>query len=210
MAYSMTWDNLENVFEDPGNMRTKPAGADNCTTPIGDPIGAAHLFENQTPGPLDDQIVNGIRFLTFYRTCAAREVNGNVANFNPVVISEISLPTGKKYIFKYNEYGEITKIFYPSGSYERFEYGQVNPIGFSALEVYQQGNRGVLKRYVSFNGTTEDQEWTYQQQSLTITTIAPDGTRTERDVFEGYGLGFGFEDPRNGRVRLDRAGGLRH
>ena len=45
--------------------------------------------------------------------------------FNPVVLNQITLPNGQHYEFLYNQYGEISKITYPTGSYETFEYGGV-------------------------------------------------------------------------------------
>lgn len=62
--------------------------------------------------------------------------------FNPVVLSEVKLPNGKSYKFKYNRYGEITKIIHPSGSVETFEYQHFHPID-GPTEYYGQTNRGV-------------------------------------------------------------------
>ncbi len=50
--------------------------------------------------------------------------------FNPVVLHSLTLPVGSRYTFKYNRYGEITKIIYPTGAYERFQYAQVPALTF--------------------------------------------------------------------------------
>src|ERR1051325_6787800 len=52
-------------------------------------------------------------------------VYGDYAVFNPVVPAEIVLPNGQHYLFTYNVFGEITKVVYPTGAYERFDYAAV-------------------------------------------------------------------------------------
>src|SRR5207244_3854429 len=42
--------------------------------------------------------------------------------FNPVVLAEIILPNGQSYKFSYNEFGEIDKVSYPTGGYQRYIY----------------------------------------------------------------------------------------
>ncbi|MBK6591158.1 MAG: hypothetical protein IPG22_23120 [Acidobacteria bacterium] len=44
--------------------------------------------------------------------------------FNPVVLAGVDLPNGQKYEFRYNQYGEITKIVYPTGSFEPSNTGR--------------------------------------------------------------------------------------
>lgn len=94
--------------------------------------------------------------------------------FNPVVLTRITLPNGQTYEFKYNVYGEITKIIYPTGAYERFQYGaapSVQPNG----GVYDQANRGVTDRWASARGDgTDEIHWTHEGWQ----TTAPDGTKT--------------------------------
>jgi hypothetical protein len=45
----------------------------------------------------------------------------NPVVFNPIVLTEIELPTGQKYKFGYNDYGIINRISYPTGGEEQFE-----------------------------------------------------------------------------------------
>ncbi len=67
--------------------------------------------------------------------------------FDPIVLKEIELPNGKKYVFTYNQYGEIDKIVMPTGGYERFAYGTVPGLsGSLGQSVYEQANRGVKDR----------------------------------------------------------------
>ncbi|HEV7642794.1 MAG TPA: RHS repeat-associated core domain-containing protein [Pyrinomonadaceae bacterium] len=200
IPYSLTWANLDEVLEDP-HAETLHYGPDACDSPTGNEVTGAHLFENQSPLPLQDEIINRTRYIRSIRMCAAPFGNGQIADFNPTVISEVVLPNGKKYEFKYNVYGEISKITYPTGSYERFEYGYVEPIGFTAMEVYKQSNRGVAKRYVSFDGTPQNEQiWNYTEN----VTTAPDGSSTERFFYQSVDSGFGFDDPRSGIIKEER------
>jgi RHS repeat-associated protein len=203
LTYQMEWTNLHALFEDT-HSSTKYRGPDKCDSGIlPAPVDGNHLFDNQTPDHTDDQTENQTRYISVQRVCAQNWGTNNSEPFDPLVLASIMLPNGKAYVFKYNEYGEITKITYPTGGYERFEYAHIDPIGVTAREVYTQGNRGVTKRYVSFDGVTEGQEWTYSGGGV-ITTIAPDGSKTERVLHESVSSGFGFEDPRNGMVKEER------
>jgi hypothetical protein len=53
-----------------------------------------------------------------YTQLIGRQQMGNT-NFNPVVLTEIVLPNNLSYKFSYNNYGELDKIIYPSGAYQR-------------------------------------------------------------------------------------------
>lgn len=114
--------------------------------------------------------------------------------FNPIVLTKITLPNGQTYEFKYNVYGEVTKIVYPTGAYERFQYGPA-PVLQPQGPTYDQASRGVTSRWVSEKGDgTDEIQWTYSGWL----TNAPDGTKTQRFVFtEGYQTpkpyGFGSE-----------------
>jgi RHS repeat-associated protein len=115
------------------------------------------------------------------------EVNGTLtdvpARFNPVVLAEVELPNGKSYKFKYNRYGEITKITYPTGSYETFEYTQITPpLATFQTQLFNQTNRGVKERLVYSSAHVLEQRWNYSAQTQAphdstsayiITTIAP-------------------------------------
>jgi hypothetical protein len=121
--------------------------------------------------------------------------------FNPIVLAEIQLPNGKKYEFKYNQFGEISKIIYPTGSYETFQYGYIPPVNGLNHFAYDQTNRGVIERKVyrktAAGGYEMEQRWRYSADILPlpnaaykITTIAPkadnamgDGVKTERFLY---------------------------
>ncbi len=84
------------------------------------------------------------------------------SRFNPVVLAGIDLPNGKSYTFKYNRYGEISKIIYPTGSFETFEYAVVTPLSKFVELAYNQTNRGVKNHKVYQAGaTTPEQTWRY-------------------------------------------------
>lgn len=123
--------------------------------------------------------------------------------FNAKVLTKITLPNGQKYEFKYNIYGEIEKVIYPTGAYERFLYGEVPALLPSTSGHYDQANRGVLERWVSAKGDgTDEQHWIYDGWQ----TTAPDGTKTQQffvtdspynDQLYGFGnpyLGKSYED----------------
>ncbi|MBK6751108.1 MAG: hypothetical protein IPG67_14160 [Acidobacteria bacterium] len=126
------------------------------------------------------------------------------SRFNPVVLSEVELPNGKKYVFKYNRYGEVTKIVYPAGSYETFEYHKITPLNGGNSAAYDQTNRGVKERRLFDADNALQQRWQYFAVLGKITTIAPkgddalgDGIRTERAVYSQWSDGgnFGFSSP---------------
>lgn len=137
--------------------------------------------------------------------------------FNPQVLSEIKLPNGKKYIFKYNRYGEISKIIYPTGSYETFTYGRMKPMNGSGNNAYDQTNRGVTERSVYDASGAIQQRWQYSAEVVDsrykITTRAPKGNdpyanyiQSERFLYidNADGGNFGFSDPRAGMPKEER------
>ncbi len=139
-------------------------------------------------------------------------VSPNVA-FNPIVLYQIILPNGQAYTFNYNIYGEIDKITYPTGGYEKFTYGIIPGLTSSFdTQAYNQGNRGVTKRQVSVKGDGTDLvEWNYsatQGSKYTTKVIAPNNSYSERDLQVGKGGGgntlFGFDDARAGRAYDER------
>jgi len=92
--------------------------------------------------------------------------------FNPVVLNQIKLPNGQHYEFLYNQYGEMSKITYPSGSYETFEYGGVVPFTGSAttpdVAPYLETNRGVkVRRIFDENGVLQ-QKWIYTSELVDL------------------------------------------
>lgn len=154
------------------------------------------------------------------RVCA-KHTSEHAKRFNPIVMSEITLPNGSKYKFKYNVYGEITRIDYPTGGYERFRYDKIPAVGYGAEPVYDQTNRGVVERWLSIDGVTEEQHWEYSVSGSTYTTTAPyivistapDGSYTERYLHYSSSSEFGFSNTLSGMPyeenAFDASGNLR-
>ncbi len=130
--------------------------------------------------------------------------------FNPVVLHEIAFPNGSTYKFTYNEYGEINKILYPTGGYERFVYGKIPSLSTVKFASYREGNRGVLSRWLSPSGLPADEQpWLYSaslnSSYYLITMTAPDNTRTERYMHRSPdNIYFGFDDARAGMAYEER------
>lgn len=122
------------------------------------------------------------------------------AVFNPVVLSQIELPNGQTYTFKYNVYGEIVKIIYPTGAYERFEYTAVPGIsGWFDDSFFAQTNRGVVHRWVSSDGTSASEvEYSYSAGLVTN----PDGTKTQYVYYSKPNevIAYGFDNPLYGKI----------
>lgn len=206
MPYTLKWQKLSDTFELP-NTTTKFTGQDECRFSLPSPVSGNYLFGNQPDDSSDTFIdyANRVKYIDKTRSCASIQATAYL--FDPTVLAEIVYPNNQKYQFKYNEFGEITKIIYPTGGYERFEYGHIQAMGVTAPEVYTQANRGVNSRFVSFDGTTETQTWTYSQSfanGYAVATIAPDGSKSERFLYSSTQSTFGFEDPRNGMVKEER------
>lgn len=126
-----------------------------------------------------------------------------VSLHNPVVLSEIVLPDGEAYKFTYNVYGEIDKVVYPTGAYERFLHGQVTPLQTLTFP-YAQANRGVVEKWVSRTGSSADeQHWTYSSGAISGVG-RPDGTSVTTTSYAGREFNdanrvFGFDDSRAGK-----------
>lgn len=112
--------------------------------------------------------------------------------FNPVVLTEIELPTGQKYKFSYDIFGRIEKISYPTGGEEKFQYAVVATLSLPGpSNVAGQTNHGVVNRKVyETAGDTTPYEWTYsagyvQPHGYVATVNNPDGTRTQRFLHRG-------------------------
>jgi len=132
--------------------------------------------------------------------------------FNPIVLTKITLANGQSYQFKYNVYGEVEKIIYPSGGYERFVHANIYGLQVTSGP-YEQLNRGVTDRYVSAKGDgTDEVHWSYSAvrnyvnfipQPYTVTTTNPDGTKTVKLLHDEPEYWtqrpFGFDNVRTGR-----------
>jgi hypothetical protein len=132
--------------------------------------------------------------------------------FDPIVLKEIVLPNGKSYTFSYNIYGEIDKVTYPTGGYERFAYGTVPPLSGSLdTFVYNQANRGVTDRWISVTGDGSDEaqhHWTYAVDTsgpYLVRVTAPNGVMSERLLHRtAVNQQFGLEDARTVRAYEER------
>ena len=140
-----------------------------------------------------------------YTQIIGRNQTGNT-NFDPVVLSEVVLPNNQSYKFSYNNYGELDKIIYPSGAYQRYEHGPVPALGHPAVP-YDQPSRGLWNRWISANGTGSDEaHWSYGFEGAAIVVTAPGPTGTASGVTTKtylYNSGsshntFGYEDVLNG------------
>lgn len=130
------------------------------------------------------------------------------ATFNPTVLSEIVLPNGLSYKFSYNIFGELDKVIYPTGGYQRYQYAAVGTPGLMS-DPYTQGSRGMISRWLSPNGTggADESQWTYSTGIAPMTITAPDGTVTEIYLYYApvnFDDQFGYQDARIGTVTEER------
>lgn len=49
--------------------------------------------------------------------------SGPSGSYPPIWVSAATLATGRGYVFSYDNYGELTKVVYPTGGYTRYDYG---------------------------------------------------------------------------------------
>jgi hypothetical protein len=149
-----------------------------------------------------------------YTYVVGRGQSGN-ENFDPVVLAEIDLPNGQSYRFWYNAFGELDKVIYPTGAYQRYQYGPVAAVAGGGVVPYGQGTRGMISRWLSPNGTggSDEVQWTYSASAWPLTVTAPDasgapnGTRTETYFFTpqaNQDNNFGYQDARMGTVSEER------
>jgi RHS repeat-associated protein len=169
ISYTLRWQNLEDVRTDASQALRSVARYSDCDNDMAS-THSSSLFAN------------------------GNSCEGDYKNtlFNPVVLSEIALPNGTSYKFTYNVFGEIDKIVYPSGGYERFQYDTLPTMSYVRGD-YSQSNRGVVDRWVSVDGTGNDEaanHWHYQvsypsNQPYKVTITAPDGSYVERYLYSG-------------------------
>jgi RHS repeat-associated protein len=139
-------------------------------------------------------------------------------SFDPVVLAEVVLPNSTpgniiSYKFTYNVYGEIDKVVYPTGGYERSRYDTVPALG-NVKPPYNEASRGVKSRWVSPAGAggTDEAQWTYEA-SLTfpntylMKVTAPDLTYTEsyrHNFYDTTGKTFGYQNGLTGLAYDER------
>ena len=133
--------------------------------------------------------------------------------FNPIVLAQIDLPNGGSYKFRYDKYGRIDKIEYPTGAIETFEYEQVPTLesayyASNQIPTGEQANFGVTERSVTESTGATPLVWQYGVErtstapfTYVINTDAPDDTRTRTWLNRGglWGL-FGFDNALGGRT----------
>ena len=145
--------------------------------------------------------------------------NGD-ALFRPVVLYQILLPTGQTYTFTYTIYGEIDKVVLPTGGYERYEYAQVGALS-NMQQPYSQGNRGIIRRYVSASGLAADEiQWQYSIGGGSGAITPPDNSLTTESLYTDLSLsgtfGYSLDQSRAGRTSSENfysppdGNGVRH
>ena len=127
--------------------------------------------------------------------------------FNPTVLAEIVMPNGQSYKFSYSIHGELTKVIYPTGGYQRYQHSEVIAVGVGTFP-YRQGSRGMISRWLSPNGTggPDEAQWQYSASINPMTITAPDGTSTEIYMFVPSlsTNNFGYRDGRQSLVTEER------
>lgn len=171
------------------NPNSPPTNTWLSNPPVTQPAGLGSLFQTAAPAQTFDDPDGPTPQEVFV---VGKGQNGGQA-FDPVVLQEIVLPDGRSYVFNYNIYGEITKVVYPTNSYERYEYASSLADVDQDKQPYIQAHRRVTSRQLSVNGLGNDiSEWKYLEgMALTtgnpvdnnrlrvISIVAPDKTRTE-------------------------------
>ena len=158
--------------------------------------------------PTDTPRTSGFLFTSQY---SAWLHDAGAPVFNPIVLTDIELPTGQKYKFTYDIYGRIERIYYPTGGEERFTYGVIAPLEPSDDDnVNDQMNFGVTNRKVyQTAGTGTPYEWNYgvnyvAPNGYKVSITNPDDTVIERFLFQGGSEIFGFENILGGMAYEER------
>ena len=210
ITYMLKFRNLSDVFlADVSGQTLKPIADHYLPNPNAAPTnwnggnfpqgpGSSYLFASAYTDPDETE--------QSYVHVVGRGQSG-FTNFNPVVLAEINLPNGQNYRFFYNAYGELDKVVYPTGGYQRYQHGSVSAIGFSNVP-YSQATRGMLSRWTSASGSGSDEaQWTYSASAYPRVVTAPDatgapnGTRSETYLYlpsTHYDDVFGYEEAQLG------------
>jgi RHS repeat-associated protein len=109
--------------------------------------------------------------------------------FGPLVLTDVQLPNGLSYQFKYNEFGEIEQIYHPTGAHEEFDYQQM-PTLANMDPAYQQTNRGVNESRIYENESDAHPlvstfSAAKSANNYRTSVIAPDGTQTDNFMHRG-------------------------
>ncbi len=135
-------------------------------------------------------------------------------NGSSAVLSSLTLPNGRSYTFSYDPtYGLLNKIVYPTGAWVQYTWGfnsqseafigaAVLTAGYGAHCFYRFGTPVIVKRQVSYNGTTvaEEQDFTYsttwhdngEDESATTWTAKSTGVTTY-DLVRSASRGLSFQ-----------------
>src|ERR1043166_1170158 len=119
--------------------------------------------------------------------------------FNPVVLAEIDLPNGQSYKFSYNNFGELDKIIYPTGAYQRYQYAAVPALG-NPLVPYPQVNRGITSRWLNAKGsasTADEVQWLYESTGSVVTVTAPGPSGAPADGIKTITYLYNVANPQN-------------
>src|SRR5258705_1826192 len=134
--------------------------------------------------------------------------------FNPVVLAEIVLPNGQSYKFSYSNFGELDKVTYPTGAYQRYSYGLVGALG-NPLIPYPQTSRGLKSSWLNAKGSVllaDEAQWLYEGGGSVTSVTAPgpngtpDGIKTVTYLYnvENPQNNFGYESALNGMPYEER------
>ena len=86
-------------------------------------------------------------------------------NYNPSVVSSITLPNNQQYQFSYNSYGELARVTLPTGG--ALEYDYTPGSGASSDGIF----RGVIERRVYSDGSNLDSYTTFSGLSGGVVTV---------------------------------------
>ncbi|MGC2236076.1 MAG: hypothetical protein WA584_07935, partial [Pyrinomonadaceae bacterium] len=177
--------------------------------------GDVYLCYNGSGFPTTCVYPAGVALFSGGGNSTGPRISGSSTLFNPVVLTEIELPTGQKYQFKYDIYGRIEKIIYPTGGQETFQYSVVPTLSvLESNDLTGLANFGVTNRKVyPTAGQTANYQWTYSgnyvgSQGYQVTINNPDGTRSERLLRRGNDAGtftgFGYDNALAGMAYEER------
>jgi RHS repeat-associated protein len=192
-AYSFKWELLENALTTSTDLQyigseylpypsSAPTNAGLGNYPITQSTSHGWLFHSEYSYDVANETP------AYLKTLVVGKGQAQGALFDPVVLTEITLPDGRKYKFSYNVYGEIDKVTYPSATYETYGYESPEAEQPGATyydgdvgsdEPYVQTNRRLNHRSMSVDGTGSDVlDWSFASQYKSYTTVTnPDGTK---------------------------------
>ena len=221
ITYTLKFKNLADALT-PNSPPLKPVGdyyLPNPAQPPGDYNSSN--FTQATQGA--SMFVSGlsdfeeIDYQTNTRVIGRGQVGSTV--FDPVVLAEIVLPAlngvVQSYKFSYNNFGELDKVIYPSGAYQRYQYNVVPALG-EPLVPYPQVSRGITSRWLCATGSglaADEVQWLYEFTApfaISVTapgpTGAPDGIKTVTYLhnYPNPQNNFGYDSALNGLAYEER------